>query len=246
LTSSYAVIIPARYTSSRLPGKPLVDLLGVPMVVRTYRQVIKAVAPDLVYVATENPDIKAVCESFGIRVLMTTDQCLTGTDRIAECARQLPGVSTFINVQGDEPVFEPNDVKAVIEAALAYPEDVINGYCAIDHSHHFVSGTIPKVVFRPDGRLLYMSRAAIPTTKTHQFKFAHRQVCCYAFPLRALEAFSGHGVKTELEEVEDIEILRFLELGYEVRMIPLSSRSIAVDVPEDIPEVEAAIRERGL
>lgn len=216
------------------------------MVVRTFRQVIKAVPAELVYVATENQEIRIVCESFGIQVLMTTDQCLTGTDRIAECAQQLPGIKTFINVQGDEPVFEPTDIEAVIEAALQHPDEVINGYCVIEDEHHFRSGTIPKVVFRPDGRLLYMSRAAIPSTKAHQFKFAHRQVCCYAFPVEALLAFAGYGKKTPIEEVEDIEILRFLELGYEVRMIPLSSRSIAVDVEADIHEVEQAIRERGL
>lgn len=246
MNQSIAVIIPARYASSRLPGKPLVDLLGVPMVVRTFRQVIKAVPSEFVYVATENHQIKAVCESFGIQVLMTSDACLTGTDRIAECASQLPKVKTFINVQGDEPVFEPADVRAVIEAAINYPDDIINGYCAIGDEHHFRSGTIPKVVFRPDGRLLYMSRAAIPTTKMHQLKSANRQVCCYAFPVDALLAFSAQKQKTPLEDIEDIEILRFLELGFEVRMIELSSRSIAVDVPEDIVDVEIAIVERGL
>lgn len=229
-----------------MPGKPLLDLLGIPMVVRTYRQVVKAVEPERVFVATESEKIKEVCESFNIKVLMTSDRCLTGTDRIAECARQLPEINAFINVQGDEPVFEPADITAVIEASAAHPEEIINGYCEISTEHQFYSGSVPKVVFRPDGRLLYMSRAGIPSDKSHQFNSSHRQVCCYAFPLKALEAFARHGQKTALEQIEDIEILRFLELGYDVRMISLSSRSIAVDVPDDIPAVEAAIRARGL
>lgn len=244
--SNYAVIIPARYESSRLPGKPLVKLKGVPMVVRTFRQVLKAVDRKKIYVATDHEQIRAVCEAEGIQVLMTSTACLTGTDRIAECAAMLPSVTTFINVQGDEPVFNPEDILAILKEALANPDDVINGYCKIESETQFRSGTIPKVVFRPDGRLLYMSRAAIPTSKLHEYKTAHRQVCTYAFPAKALGEFAKYGKKTPLEEIEDIEILRFLELGYEVRMIPLSAESIAVDVPEDIAEAEKAIVERGL
>ena len=99
---------------------------------------------------------------------------------------------------------------------------------------------------RADGRLLYMSRAGIPISKNHEFIKSWRQVCIYAFPKKALEIFKKQKVKTPLEQIEDIEILRFLELGLEVRMIPLSMQSVAVDTPEDIPRVEKVIQERGL
>ena len=241
----YAVVIPARHQSSRLPGKPLVSLCGVPMIVRTYRQCIKAVAPDRVLVATDDERIRSVCEAAGIRVLMTSVDCLTGTDRVAEAARQIEA-DTYINVQGDEPVFNPDDLRALTEAAAAHPEEIINGYCPIAREEMFRSGSTPKVVLRPDGRLLYMSRAPIPTNKSHRFAKAWRQVCAYAFPRRALEAFASAAAKTELETIEDIEILRFLELGWEVRMIPLSDVSVPVDNPEDVERAEAVIRSLGL
>jgi len=108
------------------------------------------------------------------------------------------------------------------------------------------STTVPKVVFRMDGRLLYMSRSAIPTDKEHTFTEAWKQVCIYAFPLSALEHFAGMDNKTPLESIEDIEILRFLELGYEVKMVEVSQSSIAVDVPEDVKRVEEAIHAQSV
>lgn len=242
---NYIVVIPARYQSSRLPGKPLVELCGVPMVVRTYRQCIQAVPAERVWVATDDERIRAVCEGQGIQVVLTSPECLTGTDRVAEVARQIE-VDTYINVQGDEPVFNPEDLKALVAAARRHPEALINGYCAIADEAMFRCSSTPKVVMRPDGRLLYMSRAPIPTDKAQGFQQAWRQVCAYAFPRPALAAFAASAAKTPLEQIEDIEILRFLELGLEVQMIPMSDGSVAVDNPEDVLRAEAAIRRLGL
>lgn len=239
----YAVIIPARYQSSRLPGKPLIDLNGLPMIVRTYNQCIKACSPDLVYVATDDARIKDVCESYNINVLMTSDRCKTGTDRIAECMQQLD-VDLYVNVQGDEPVIDPDDIIKIINASLDHPGEILNGYCAISDEMLFRSSSIPKVVMRPDGRLLYMSRAAIPTTKSNEFKSSWRQICLYVFPKEALKDFQSTPNKTVLEEIEDIEILRFLELNYEVRMIELSDSSIAVDTEEDVVRALNEIKHR--
>ncbi|PJI46510.1 MAG: 3-deoxy-manno-octulosonate cytidylyltransferase [Pseudomonas sp.] len=244
-TPDYAVIIPARYQSSRLPGKPLVQLNGVPMIVRTYRQCLKACPAERVHVATDDDRIREVCEQHGISVLMTSSQCLTGTDRLAECAQQL-GADIFINVQGDEPVFNPDDLRRMIEACSQWPGEVLNGYCAIAEEAQFRSTSTPKVVLRPDGRLLYMSRATIPGTKSDEFVRGWRQVCLYAFPRESLAAFAACDSKTPLESLEDIEILRFLELGWEVRMLELSQDSIAVDNPEDVAAAEAAILARSL
>ncbi|MBD9501520.1 3-deoxy-manno-octulosonate cytidylyltransferase [Pseudomonas sp. BGr12] len=244
-TPDYAVIIPARYQSSRLPGKPLVQLNGVPMIVRTYRQCLKACPAERIHVATDDDRIREVCEQHGISVLMTSSQCLTGTDRLAECAQQLDA-EVFINVQGDEPVFNPDDLRRMIEACGQWPGEVLNGYCAIEEEAQFRSTSTPKVVLRPDGRLLYMSRATIPGTKSNEFVRGWRQVCLYAFPRESLAAFAACDSKTPLESLEDIEILRFLELGWEVRMLELSQDSIAVDNPEDVDAAEAAIRARNL
>ena len=242
---NYVVIIPARYGSSRLEGKPLINLCGVPMVVRTYRQCIKACPAERVYVACDDERIKTVCEQYGIQVLMTSKECLTGTDRVAECAQQLDA-DVYINVQGDEPVFNPEDLETFINKAQQYPSEVLNGVCEIDDEELFRSGSIPKVVMRADGRLLYMSRAGIPTSKKHEFIKSWRQVCVYAFPKASLVSFEKQKMKTPLEQIEDIEILRFLELGWEVRMVPLSIQSVAVDTPEDVAKVEKVIQQMGL
>ena len=245
MSINYAVIIPARYESSRLPGKPLILLDGVPMIVRTWQRCVLACPAERVYVATDDERIRTVCNDWGIRVLMTSSSCLTGTDRVAECAAQLDA-DVFINVQGDEPLLNPNDLLEINAAASRFPADVLNGYCEIEGAGQFFSSSTPKVVLRPDGRLLYMSRAPIPGNKNKTFAKGLRQVCIYSFPRVALEAFAASPEKTPLEAIEDIEILRFLELGWEVRMLEMSQESIAVDNPQDVDRAERAIRERGL
>ena len=242
---NYLIVSPARYESSRLPGKPLIELNGVPMVIRTYRQCLKVVSAELICVATDDDRIQQVCTAEGIRVVRTSNECLTGTDRIAEVARH-EQADVFINIQGDEPVFNPGDLVALLQAVSQHPNEVINGYSPITLSDQFNSTSIPKVVFRPDGRLLYMSRAPIPGSKDRGLNKAWRQICAYAFPRGALLEFASVKTKMQLESIEDIEILRFLELGWDVRMIAMSDQSISVDNPDDIPLVEAAITQLGL
>lgn len=237
---NYAVVIPARYQSSRFPGKPLAEICGLPMIIRTYQQCLKACPQDKIYVASDDERIRKSCEMHDINFLMTSSNCLTGTDRVAECIDHIDA-EVFINVQGDEPIFNPADLKILVKAAECFPDEILNGYCLIKEEETFRNANVPKVVARPDGRLLYMSRAAIPTTKSQKFEIAYRQVCAYSFPRKALIEFSKQPHKTPLEEVEDIEIIRFLELGWEVRMIKMSDESIAVDIPEDIKKVENAI-----
>ncbi|KIO77539.1 3-deoxy-manno-octulosonate cytidylyltransferase [Pedobacter lusitanus] len=239
---NYIVVIPARYQSTRFPGKPLTVINGKSMLQRTYEQCIKAVDKNLVYVATEDQRIVDHCRFFGMQVLLTSDNCLTGTDRIAEVA-DLVKADYYINVQGDEPLFNPEDIKEVISRLDTYPGEILNGYCAITSERQYRSKSVPKVVFRPDGRLLYMSRSPVPGNKGLDFVKGWRQVCIYAFPYDALKAFAATENKTVLEAEEDIEILRFLELNYEVRMLELSSESIAVDSPEDLTEVLDKLKE---
>ena len=241
----YAVVIPARYESTRLPGKPLIELCGVPMVVRTYRRCVAAVDADRIYVATDDDRIAEVCRSEKIQVVRTSSTCLTGTDRVAECAQKLDA-DTFLNVQGDEPVFEPTDLSLLLDQARSRPGEVLSGCCPVRDRGEFHDRSVPKVVRRPDGRLLYMTRSAVPIDKSGGFSMAFRQVCAYAYPKAALAEFSSAEEKTPLEFVEDIEILRFLEMGWEVRMIEMSDRSHSVDTREDLARVERIIWERGL
>ena len=230
------LIIPARYQSTRFPGKPLIELAGKSMIQRVFDQCAKAYPKELIYVATEDDRISSHCNTMGIQAILTSNDCLTGTDRIAEVALQIDA-DYYINVQGDEPVFNPKDITALLAVLPQMEGSVLNGYCPLDNEADYRSVSVPKVVLRPDGRLLYMSRSAIPGNKKSIFRYGFRQVCIYAFPKKALMEFKNFGKKTFFEEEEDIEILRFLEMGYEVQMIPMSKDSIPIDNPEDIEKV---------
>jgi 3-deoxy-manno-octulosonate cytidylyltransferase (CMP-KDO synthetase) len=205
---------------------------------------VKAIDAERTYVATDDIKIREHCENLGIKVVMTSQDCLTGTDRVAEVAQQIDA-DYYINVQGDEPLINPQDILDVEESITRFPGEIINGYAEIVDTESYRSLTIPKLVFRPDGRLLYMSRSPIPGNKENTFMKSWRQVCVYAFPKDALMAFASLKSKTMLESMEDLEILRFLEMGYEVRMIPLSKDSIAVDTPHDVEKVLKALSQPG-
>jgi len=239
----YYLVIPARYKSKRLPGKPLMDICGVPMIIRTYNQCKKAVSEKKIIVATDDIRIKKICEQAKIKTLLTSKKCLTGTDRIAEVAKKFKA-KFYINVQGDEPICNPLDIKKLLLIAKKNPKLIINGYTDITDKKDFYSGHIPKVVFRKDGRLLYQSRAPIPTTKNKKYVKAWRQVCIYSLPYNALKIFTSKKNKTPLESLEDCELLRFLELGCEIKMIKMSNKSISVDTLESLKLVRKLISEK--
>ena len=238
---NFSLIIPARMQSSRLPRKPLIQICGRPMILRTVDRCRLAVDNENIYVATDDELIRDLCEENNVQVLITSKNCLTGTDRVAEASQKLDK-EIFINVQGDEPIFEPADIKKFLNHVNEHPEaSVFTGYCEITDRTQFLSPNIPKMIMSPNGYLMYASRSPVPGNKLNKFVSANRQVCIYGFSRQALEAFSQHGRKTPLELHEDIEILRFLELGFRVKCCELSDASIAVDVPEDVEAVEARL-----
>lgn len=231
----YAVVIPARYQSSRFPGKPLVDICGKPMIQHVWEKCCKAVNKEQVFVATDSDEISSVVKAFGGQVVMTSSDCLTGTDRLAE-ANQTLDCDFLVNVQGDEPVIDPENIKKVISL---YQEtgNITNAYSEIKTEEEFRSFTVPKTVVSKGGRLLYMSRSPIPLSKDNQFHKAYKQVCVYAFGRDDLTFFSSLKEKTPLEEIEDIEILRFVESDIPVTMVEVPSGTLAVDVPDDVLKV---------
>ena len=240
------VMIPARYSSNRYPGKPLAPLLGKPMILWVAELSARAVGNANVYVATEDPRIVEVVEGAGFQAVMTTNDALTGTDRLAQAAEQVES-DLYINVQGDEPLADPADILKVRDAKLAHMNDVINGFSWVSDKEDPHSVNIPKVITNELGELVYMSRVALPGFKVVKCapKRYKKQVCIYAFTREELAIFRGFGRKSELEYSEDIEILRFLELGKTIRMVETKPGSLAVDVPEDVPRVEAALRAAG-
>ena len=232
---SLLVVIPARFQSTRFPGKPLADLGGSPLIEHVWRRCCEAVDVADVVIATDDDRIGAVASEFGAIVEMTSSACLTGTDRVAEVAARRDA-DWYINVQGDEPFVEPAAIETVIRAAGEADAEIvaINTMCVIREEAEFRSATVPKPVTDLHGRLLYMSRAAIPTDKGLGFRSAFRQVGLYAFRSSALDLYQPGAQKSPLEGVEDIEILRLLEAGLRVQMVEVPASGIAVDTLDDL------------
>lgn len=236
-----AVVIPARYKSSRFPGKPLAKIKGKEMIIWVAELAEKAVSKENVYIATENEEIVDVVKSYGFKVVLTSDTCLTGTDRVAEAALEIDA-DIIVNVQGDEPLLDPEDIKRVIETKLKYPEHIINCEAYLNSNEDVADKKIPKVITNLKGELMYSSRNPIPGTKSGNGKRPKKQVCIYAFNREHLKAFTEQTTKTPLEAEEDIEINRFLELGHKVMMVEVDSSTVAVDYPEDINTVENLLK----
>lgn len=237
------VVIPARYKSSRFPGKPLVSLLGKPMILWVAELSAKAVGSEFVYVATDDKRIADVVKKSGYQVVMTSNDALTGTDRLAEVADKIEA-DIYINVQGDEPLIDPEDIKKIIEEKKKFPDKVINGYAFLDKNENPDNINIPKVIFTEDKKMVYMSRKALPGYK--DLKNApdvfYKQVCIYAFSRRQLKQYGQYGRKSVLEKSEDIEILRFLEWGQDIYMVETAPSTFAIDVPEDVENVVSAMK----
>lgn len=231
-----AVVIPARYKSSRFPGKPLAKIKGKEMIIRVAEIAEQAIGKDNVYIATENEEIVEIVKSNGFKVILTSDSCLTGTDRVAEATLEIDA-DIIINIQGDEPLLNPDDIKKVIKTKLEYPDHIVNCMAYLTKYEEVTDKKIPKVIVNLENELIYMSRNPIPGTKVGNGSNQKKQVCIYAFNREHLQRFNT-GKKTPLESQEDIEIVRFLELGEKVKMLMLDSISHAVDYPEDIKIVE--------
>lgn len=232
----YAIVIPARFSSSRLPGKPLADINGKPMIQHVWERCVASSSADLVFIATDDKRIQAACEDFGGNVLMTSSQCITGTDRVAE-VNEILKKDFIINVQGDEPMISPGDIQSVRDKFVSEKTDVVNAYVRLDENEDPFSLTLPKVVVSKFGKLLYMSRAPIPLSKTGAPSSNFKQVCIYAFGKEHLKFIKNNPEKSPIENIEDIEILRFLENGFSVSMVEVKNQGIAVDTPSDLKKV---------
>lgn len=237
-------VIPARYKSSRFPGKPLVDICGKPMIWWVYQQCKKVEDFDEVCVATDDDRIFRVCQELGIEVVMTSESHKTGTDRIGEVARK-KNADLIVNIQGDEPLLEPATIKAAISPFYADPTlQVSNLMTKIKNPVDVVNFTIPKVITNKDGIGIYLTRATAPYPKGNLDYSYYKQVCVYGFRPEALDFFCDYGEKygkAKIESIEDIEILRFIENGYRVQYIEVDSETVAVDTPNDLEKVRAIV-----
>ena len=237
------IVIPARYKSSRLPGKPLVEIAGKPMLLRTAERCFEVKPRESVLVATDDERIASVCDEHGIQYMMTGDHP-TGTDRVAEVASRIKA-KTYINVQGDEPVFNPQDLLLISDEAAKDPSLTYIGYCDMPE-WQWKDTKYTRLLKGLRDQLIYIGRGPMPFGHTGEFSFSYRQVCLHAYPAEALAAFHAVGGKTPIEAVEDHEMMRFIELGLPVKVLPMSDDSMPVDRTWDIPLVEDRIRELGL
>ena len=239
-------IIPARYSSSRFPGKPLMDICGKTMIQRVYENAIRVKELSEVYVATDDERIQKVCISNDLRVILTSQNHMTGMDRVGEVATKVKA-DLYVNIQGDEPLLEPNTILKAIQPFFYTPTpQITNLMTAIRNPVDLINNTIPKVVTNKDGIGIYLSRGALPSPKGSIEYLFYKQVCVYGVKSEALQFFCDYGKKhgkAKLESIEDIEILRFIENGYHVQFIEVDTASVAVDTPNDLEVVRVLVKQ---
>jgi len=243
MTPRIVAIIPARYASTRLPGKALLEIGGRPMVQWVYEAAGRVAGVERVVVATDDRRIADAVAAFGGEAVMTDAHHPSGTDRVAEAARAVGG-DIVVNVQGDEPLIEPQVVAAAIAPLLAEPEVVMASLCTRIHdAAEWRDPNVVKVVCADDGDALYFSRAPIPHPRgggepaaLPLFKHLGLYVYRNDFLQKLTQLPPSH-----LEEVEKLEQLRVLAAGFRIRMVETAAGSIGVDTQEDLDRVRALV-----
>ncbi|WHZ14920.1 MAG: 3-deoxy-manno-octulosonate cytidylyltransferase [Nitrospira sp.] len=235
---SVTVVIPARYGSSRFPGKPLVQLLGKPMIQHVYEQAKACRAVDDVLVATDDERIKAAVERFGGQVVMMTEAYRTGTDRVAGVAQTHQG-DCFVDLQGDEILLHPDLMTDLVEPFLASDAAMGTLKRRIESAQDLQNPGVVKVTTDREGYALYFSRAPIPLVRDDQQRavvpglhFIHLGLYIYRRETLMRLAALPTGV---LEEAEKLEQLRALEHGVRIRVWETGHTSLRIDSPEDLP-----------
>lgn len=237
-------VIPARYKSSRFPGKPLADICGKPMIWWVYQQARKVAEFSNLYVATDSEEIEQTCRKYDMNVIMTSDAHPTGTDRIGEVARRIKA-DLYVNIQGDEPMIEPETIRQAILPFLTNPDlQISNLMTAIKDPVDVVNFTVPKVITNKDNIGVFLSRAPAPYPKGSISYTYYKQVCVYGFKPEALEFYCS-SERGKIERIEDIEILRFIEAGWKVQYVEVDSETVAVDTPNDLKKVNAIMKSKG-
>jgi len=237
-------LIPARFASTRFPGKALVEIAGRPMIEHVYRRAAAAGSVDAVAVATDDVRIAEAVTAFGGHVVMTGAHHESGSDRIAEAARQLT-CDVIVNVQGDEPLISPEAIDAAVAPLLAEASVVMSTLAAPMADPRDVDDpNVVKVVLDLQGDALYFSRASIPHVRSPG-PVPLRHIGLYAYRRTFLLQFSGWP-RTPLEQTESLEQLRVLEHGFRIRTVVTPYESIGVDTPGDLTRVRAALERRFL
>ncbi len=238
------VVIPARYGSTRLAGKPLISLAGKPMIQRVYERAKMAQRADRVIVATDDERIARAVEGFGGEARMTRTEHRTGTERIAEVAAREEG-DVFVNVQGDEPLLDPASIDVAVNALLEEPPASVSTVATpIKTPGDIMDPNVVKTVLDFDSNALYFSRAPIPWVRDTASKIQVRHLKhlgLYVFQREALLEYATLP-QGELEKIEQLEQLRWMENGWKIRVAEVEHDAVSVDVPEDVARVEKLLQ----
>ncbi|HTY38063.1 MAG TPA: 3-deoxy-manno-octulosonate cytidylyltransferase [Bacteroidota bacterium] len=243
-------VIPARYASQRLPAKPLVDLLGKPMIQRVYEQVRKASLPTAVIVATDDERIADAVRRFGGEVKMTSPSIRSGSDRVAAVAREVPG-DIYVNVQGDEPLIAPEMIDEAVRVLLGDPAAMVGTLVKrISTAEDLASPAVVKVVINAANEALYFSRAPIPFVRDieeqslwltkHTF---YKHIGMYVFRRDFLLQYASMP-ESDLERAERLEQLRILERGFRIKVGVTVYDSLPIDTSADVARVIELLRAR--
>lgn len=238
-------VIPARYASSRLPGKPLLMINGKPMYYWVYLSAKMTQLFDKIIVATDDQRIVDSCFQLGVDVEFTSSEHLTGTDRVAEVAKKYD-YDIIVNIQGDEPLIEPSVIQIAVDTLInSNSVETVNLMAKIKSPVDLINNTVPKVIVNDDSIGIYLSRSPVPYPKGSIDYEYYKQVCIYAFRRTSLMKFSEY-FRSRNEIIEDIEILRLIDNGIKVKFVEVITQSIAVDTKKDYDLVKKIMESRNV
>lgn len=235
-------VIPARYQSSRFPGKPLADICGKPMIWWVYHRAKLVKRLDEIIVATDDDRIIETCSYYNIPSIMTSIDHRNGSERLSEVAKKTDG-DIYVTIQGDEPLLEPSTIDSVLNVLFSEPDIP----CAtLKTAYHnpvdVINGTTPKVVTDLKGDILLFTRSPVPYPKAALDYIIYKPIGVYAFKRDVLLKY-GELEMGPLEKAEEIELLRLVEHGYKIRIGEVTSETVAVDTPKDLDRVRKFIKE---
>jgi 3-deoxy-manno-octulosonate cytidylyltransferase (CMP-KDO synthetase) len=245
-------VIPARWASSRFPGKPLAEISGKPMVQWVWERARRARRVDDVIIATDDERVREAAAHFGARVELTSEHLVSGTDRVAEVAARHSEFEIVLNVQGDEPLIAPEVLDAVAELLIENRSlPVATAVTRVSDAGELQNPDVVKVVVDRKRNALYFSRAPIPFNRRgvgprtgSQPVAGYRHLGIYGYQRDALIKLASLA-PSPLEQVEELEQLRFLEAGFVIRCVEVAPSGPGVDRPEDIPKVETLLEQEG-
>lgn len=234
-------VIPARYASTRIPGKPLADIWGKPMIWWVYQQAGKVKEIDELVVATDDDRVIQVCDGYGIRTLMTSKEHTTPTSRIYEVSTRIEG-DLYAFISGDEPLVNIDALSKVISDARTNGFEVTNAMSRIKTAPEVIDSANIKVVTGTRGTLLYTTRSPIPFPKGG-LKFDYMKFTGISVYSKKALAFFHETPRSELEAIEECDLMRFIDKGIDVKMVEVECRNISVDTPKDLEMVRSIVKE---